>query len=187
MRMKLIITLFVILLISPNIMYNISAEKFQNDVLLIECETEFKLNPGEKDVIQLNFTNIGNSSINIYLEWVFIECGDLTHGEFSENFFTLPQNDTKEVSLYLEASKAYPQGCEDGVIVVNWGRNLNLTSWGSVDWDTKEGEILIGIDIAKDSPYPYLILGLVALILIITFIVIFWYYFKRKGENEETK
>ncbi|RLF67657.1 MAG: hypothetical protein DRN40_08345 [Thermoplasmata archaeon] len=87
-KIIIVTTLITLILITSNHFIVASAETVQNDYLKINVEPKrVELDINQKGTVKITITNICNESLGIYLDWIFVECGDLTHGEFSENFF----------------------------------------------------------------------------------------------------
>jgi len=181
-KIIIVTTLITLILITSNHFIVASAETVQNDYLKINVEPKrVKLDINQKGTVKITITNICNESLGIYLDWIFVECGDLTHGKFSENFFYLRPNESKEIRLDLSGSKiSYPKGCEDGVIRIYWGTKLNTTSLGSLDWDTVEGEVGIGIDVVRNMTIPTIIYGVIPGIIIVFIVILILIKHKKK-------
>ena len=170
---------FIIFLFSINFT---SAEKFEFDELIIECEpTSLHMDYGSESTIHINIKNIYNQTEHVHIEWIPTEAFGLTQGEVSEDYFKLESGETKDIELFLQSSNRPPQsdGAEDGVIWIRWGINLSLRSWGSVDWDTVDNETMIHIDLIKFFTNPICLLGIIIIVIIIILVIVLFYK-KRK-------
>lgn len=174
-----------------SIMLPASGAIVEEEYFIVQYESDIvELDENQEGILKFNITNNWNQSLGFHLEWIFVECGDLTHGEFTEDFFYLQPNETKEVELHLTGSDNAPQGCEDGVISISWGRNLSQESWGGVDWSTKDGDRYIGIDIVRNlsivhhikifTTVPYCFFTLILAVVIIILLAL---YFKRRNQG----
>jgi len=178
----IIISFILLLLLFFGISEKTSAAELRNehDLMIICNRTSLEMEYGGEATIELNIRNIGNRTQYVYLEWIFPEASGLTSGKFSENYFPLEPNESKKIELYLYASKSAPQGegAEDGHIQINWGKNLNLTSEGSLKFGSNDYETSISINITKtgfssNMIYILIISGIIGVvsITIIIFII----------------
>jgi len=168
-----------------NLHTSVSAQTFENEVLRINCNpTSVILSPGARTTVQIIITNICNQTEYVYIEYIFEETFGLTKGELSENYFQLLPNETHEVELQLIASSRWfhSENDNNGLLEVSWGTELNTTSWGSLDRETRDDSTTIPITVTKNMTIPYIILGVVIIILIIIVIFIIRKHKKKKVE-----